>query len=84
MPDGQMCAGIVALQKIRWRDTRGKSSVSCLIQKKRMRPTISPGTRSNAYLQQFQLAQLNLAKLIEEERLLKRIKKAKKRTITHD
>jgi hypothetical protein len=49
-----------------------------------MRPTTSPGTFSNAYLQQFQLAQLNLAKLIEEERLLKRIKKSKKRTITHD
>jgi len=48
-----------------------------------MRPTISPGTFSNAYLQQFQLAQLNFAKLVEEERLLKRIKRSKKR-ITHD
>ena len=33
----------------------------------------------NSYLQQFYVAQLNLSKLIREERLIKRLQRSKKR-----
>jgi hypothetical protein len=38
----------------------------------------------NAYLRQFQVAQLNLAKLMAEERMNKRIKSSKKKSSAHD
>lgn len=49
-----------------------------------MKSSITPGVFGNSYLQHFQVAQLNLAKLIEEERLLKRIKRNKKKITGHD
>lgn len=49
-----------------------------------MKSTITPGAFGNSYLQQFQIAQLNLAKLLEEEPLLKRIKRNKKKITGHD
>ncbi|HYG18559.1 MAG TPA: hypothetical protein VD816_06515 [Ohtaekwangia sp.] len=39
----------------------------------------STANAANSYLKQFQLAQINLAKLIEEERLRKRMKSSRKR-----
>jgi hypothetical protein len=38
----------------------------------------------NAYLRQFQIAQLNLAMVLEEERINKPMKINKKKTRTHD
>jgi len=38
----------------------------------------------NTYLRQFQVAQINLAKLIEEERMNKRLKSSRKKISTND
>jgi hypothetical protein len=38
----------------------------------------------NLYLRQFQIAQLNLAIVIEEERVTKRLKNSRKKTRTND
>ncbi|HEY9004872.1 hypothetical protein [Ohtaekwangia sp.] len=43
-----------------------------------MENNINLSVSSNPYLRQFSVAQVNLNKLIEEERLLKRIRKSKR------
>lgn len=46
-----------------------------------MENKINLSPTANAYLKQFQVAQINLGKLIEEERMNKRMRRSRQRVV---